>query len=319
MTPSEPLAPVDGATLRLALVTARDAWVTDDDAEPLVAALAERGVAAEAVVWDDEDVDWSRYDGAVLRSPWDYTERVEQFLAWADRVGAVIPLWNPSTILRWNTDKHYLGDLARAGLSVVPTTFLDAADPLADPASALPSAGRYVVKPTISSGSRDTARYDQDQRGDALAHVIRLLAKGRDVMVQPYVDSVEERGETGMLFFGGEFSHAFRKGALLTGGAAVVDGLYAREDIEPRTPRDDELALAEAVLDETARRTGGGRPLYARVDVLRGDHGAPMLLELELTEPSYFLATDAEAPARAAAAYVRAVRGLGGRPAGSVT
>lgn len=303
---------------RVALVTARDAWETDDDAEPLVDALAGLGVHASAQIWDDDAVDWSSFDAVVLRSPWDYTERAEQFLAWADRVEAVTPLWNPPAILRWNTDKRYLGDLAAAGLSVVPTTFLSAADPLADPGAALPTEGRYVVKPTVSSGSRDTARYDQDGRGDALAHVIRLLGDGRDVMVQPYVESVDERGETGMLFFDGEFSHAFRKGALLTGGAANVDGLYAREEIEPRTPRSDELALAEAVLDDVAARFGPDRPLYARVDVLRGEHGAPMLLELELTEPSYFLATDLGAAARAAGAYLRALGRLGGASPGSV-
>jgi len=302
----------------VALVTARDAWATDDDGELMVAALADVGVQATPQVWDDDTVDWSSFDAVVLRSPWDYTERSEQFLAWAEAVEAVTALWNPAAILRWNTDKHYLGDLAAAGLSVVPTTFLSAADPLADPGAALPVEGRYVVKPTVSSGSRDTARYDQDGRGDALAHVIRLLGDGRDVMVQPYVESVDERGETGMLFFDGEFSHAFRKGALLTGGAANVDGLYAREEIEPRVPREDELALAEAILDEVAQRFGPARPLYARVDVLRGELGAPMLLELELTEPSYFLATDPEAATRAAAAYLRAFGRLGGPPPGSV-
>ena len=305
--------------LRIALVTAREAWATDEDAEPMVAALATRGMDAEPAVWDDDTVDWAGFDAVVLRSPWDYTERVEEFLAWAEQVESVTPLWNPLAVLRWNTDKHYLHDLAAAGLSVVPTSFLDAADPHSDPAATLPARGRYVVKPTVSSGSRDTARYDQDQRGDALAHVIRLLGEGRDVMVQPYVESVDERGETGMLFFDGEFSHAFRKGALLTQGAAAVDGLYAPEEIEPREPRPDELALAEDVLDHVAGRFGGDRPLYARVDVLRAEDGRPMVLELELAEPSYFVQTDAGAADRAAAAYERAIARLGGAVSRSVT
>ncbi|MHB1139069.1 MAG: ATP-grasp domain-containing protein [Microthrixaceae bacterium] len=305
--------------VRIALVTARDAWATDEDAEPMVAVLAEHGLHAEAAVWDDDGIDWAGFDAVVLRSPWDYIDRVEQFLSWADRVEVVTPLWNPAAVLRWNTDKHYLRDLSAAGLAVVPTTFLDAADPRADPAAALPAEGRYVVKPTVSVGSRDTARYEQHQRGDALAHIARLLGDDRDVMVQPYVDSVDEQGETGMLFFGGEFSHAFRKGALLTDGPAAVDGLYAPEQIEARVPGTDERSLADAVLDHVADRFGGTAPLYARVDVLRGDDGRPVLLELEMTEPSYFLATDPGAAGRAATAYARAIGRLGDHPPRPVT
>jgi hypothetical protein len=299
---------------RVALVTATGAWETDDDAEPLVAALAEIGIDAVAAIWDDPEVDWSSFELAVLRSPWDYTERVHEFLAWAERVEATTPISNDTTVLRWNTDKHYLGELAEAGLSVVPTTYLSAADEsLATQRRAehgdsaveahLPAEGQFVVKPTVSSGSRNTARYDSDQRPAAAAHAARLLDEGRDVMVQPYLDSVDDVGETGMLFFAGEFSHGFRKGALLTDGPANVDGLYAREEIASRRPSVAELELAHDIVVWVTERFGGEPPTYARVDVLAGPGGRPMLLELELTEPSYFLETDPDSAPRAARAY----------------
>ena len=288
---------------RLALVTAVGAWETDEDAEPLVTALADVGIEAVAAVWDDATVDWASFDLVVLRSPWDYTERVDEFLAWADRVEATTPLSNPGDVLRWNTDKHYLGELATAGLSVVPTAYLTAGDEDVSIEAVLPREGHFVVKPTVSSGSRNTARYTADQRAEATAHAARLLDEGRDVMVQPYLDSVDEVGETGMLFFDGRFSHAFRKGALLTDGPANVEGLYAREQIAHRRPSEDELELAHDLLNWVAARFGGEPPTYARVDVLAGPAGRPMLLELELTEPSYFLSTDPDSPPRAARAY----------------
>jgi len=295
-------------TRRLALVTAAGAWQTDGDAEPLVDALRRRSILAEPAVWDDPEVDWSHFDLVVLRSPWDYTERVEEFLAWAERVGAVTRLENSFEMLQWNTDKHYLAELDRVGLSVVPTSFISArlvgSTDAADIVARFPERGRFVVKPTVSSGSRNTTRYDSENHPGALAHVRRLLAEGRDVMVQPYVESVEERGETGMLFFGGVFSHGFRKGPLLSGGDADVDGLYAHEQIDPRVPEPDELQLARSVLAAVQARFDGATPLYARVDVLSGAHGAPLLLELEMTEPSYFFHTDPSSADRAAAAYV---------------
>ena len=155
---------------------------------------------------------------------------------------------NPARVLRWNTDKRYLGELAADGLAVVPTTFLLAGDPdsmrrAADPFATVGTEGDIVVKPTVSAGSKDTARHSPDDRATAAEHTRRLLAAGRDVMVQPYLDAVDDLGETGMVFLRGEFSHGFRKGPLLLDGPADVDGLFALEQIGPHasrpTPRSD--------------------------------------------------------------------------------
>ncbi|CAN5672578.1 hypothetical protein BH10ACT3_BH10ACT3_20700 [soil metagenome] len=296
------------ADARLALVTTAGAWETDEDAEPLVAALAELSITAVAADWDDADRDWSEFELVVLRSPWNYTDHVERFLAWAERVEAVSTLVNPLSVLRWNTDKHYLDDLARAGLPVVATSFVHPDDPRPeDPTTDFPAHGMFVVKPAVSAGSKDTARYAEDEHDAAAAHVRRLLDRGRDVMIQPYMDAVDDHGETGMLFFDGEFSHAFRKGALLTAGVPDVGRLYAVENIGPREPSAAELALAHDVLEQAARRFGGEPMVYDRVDVLPGADGKPMLLELELAEPSYFLSTDPAGAHRAAAAYAHAL------------
>ena len=127
-------------------------------------------------------------------------------------------------------------------------------------------------------------------------------------MVQPYLDSVDRDGETGMVFFDGVFSHAFCKGQLLHSGAAATDGLFAVEEITPRVPDADELELASRVLEAATSLLGVDRLLYARVDAIRDSNGRPTLLELELVEPSFFLDMEEGAPTRAARAIGAAAR-----------
>ena len=298
---------------RVALATASTAWDQDEDAPLLVPALEDLGAEAVPAVWDDPTVDWSSFDLVVVRSTWDYTSRLDEFLDWSERVEQVTRLDNPARVLRWNTDKRYLGELAAAGLAVVPTTFLLAGDPdslrrAADPFAATGHGGDLVIKPTVSAGSKDTARHAPDQRDAAADHARSLLAAGRDVMVQPYLAGVDEHGETGMVFLRGELSHGFRKGPLLLGGPADVDGLFAREQIDPRVPTEAEVALGDAVVAACAHQTGASELLYARIDVLPGPDGAPILLEAELTEPSLFLEQSAGAAERAARAILAAAR-----------
>jgi len=239
------------------------------------------------VVWDDPAADWDAFDLVVLRSPWDYVERRDVFVAWCEAIGE--RLHNPPEVVRWNTDKRYLAELDAAGLPVVPTTFLAPGAPIV-----LPD-GPCVVKPAISAGSRDTASH-RDPKA-AAGHAQRLLDEGRVVMVQPYVAEIDTEGETALLYFDGAFSHAIRKGPLLTGGAAEVDGLFAPENITPREPRPEERAVGDHVVAEVERRFG--RLLYTRVDVIGSD---PMVLELELTEPSLFFLHSEGAAERYAAA-----------------
>lgn len=300
------------------MVTAAGAWETDDDAPLLIDALDQLGISAGPVRWDDPDADWGSHDLVVIKSPWDYTDRPQQFLSWAESTSALTTVLNPAEVIRWNSNKRYLAELADLGLPVVPTHYLSPTD-LASPDPADGSSGlaevllaqfpgkdhsgSIVVKPTVSVGSKDTARYDSGQVTVAADHAMALLQDGREVMVQPYFDTVERTGETGLVFFGGVFSHAFRKGPLLSQGASNVDGLYAIEDISPRTPSPRELSLSNAIVAAVQSRFPTSDLLYTRVDLLEGDDREPFLLELEMIEPSYFLATDIDGPARAAAAY----------------
>ena len=279
----------------VALVTATDARARDDDLPLLVDALAAVGVAVDVVVWDDAAVDWASYRLAVVRSTWDYALRRDEFLDWADGVAAATRLLNPPDVLRWNTDKRYLRELAAAGLPIVPTTWVEPGE-----RPAIPERAEVVVKPVVSAGARDTARYAETEGDAAQRHAGSLLDAGRAVMIQPYVAAIDEAGETGLVFCAGEFSHAFRKAPILRRSVSFVDGLYAEERITQRDPAPAELALAERVMD--AVPGGRRRLLYGRVDLVPGADEAPVILELEVTEPSLFLHCGPGSAARFAAA-----------------
>ena len=275
--------------MKIALVTAIAAFALDEDLRPLQQALHEAGVDAPIVAWDDMTVSWRRFDAAVLRSAWDYVERLPEFLAWAGAVQGQTLLLNPLEVIRNNVDKHYLAKLEAKGIAIVPSAFAepgeDAAEALAAFLERFPKARDFVVKPAIGAGSRDAQRYRRAQRKPATAHVKRLLAEKRSVLMQPYLDSVDEAGETALMFFDGEFSHAIRKGPLLVADEGPTEALFAAETISAREPGKDELALAKATL----KALGTKQPLaYARVDLIRAADGTPRLLELELTEPSLF-------------------------------
>lgn len=291
---------------RVALVTCAALPDLDPDDRPLPALLARHGVDARPVVWDDPEVDWAGYDLAVLRSPWDYPARRAEFLAWA---GTVPRLIHPAHLVSWNTDKRYLVDLDMLGVPVVPTTWVGPEDGWEPPES-----GQWVVKPAVGAGSRDAGRYqlsDPEQRAAAVAHVARLRATGRLVMVQPYLTAVDGYGETGLVFLadprqgGLGYSHAIRKGPMLTGPDPADRGLYRPERIVPRQPTAAELATARRVL--AAVPGGPDQLLYARVDLIPGPDGRPVLVELEITEPSLFLRHGSGAAARFAAAIAARV------------
>ncbi|WP_062380925.1 ATP-grasp domain-containing protein [Demequina pelophila] len=285
--------------MRIALVTTRELPVPDADEDLLLPHLPE----ATLVAWEDPDVDWAGFDAAFIRSTWNYQDHRDDFLAWARAVELTTALHNRHATLAWNTDKRYLADLAAAGVPTVPTAFVAPGERAGDDALA----GHVVVKPSVGAGSNG-ARLLRDDPAGAAAHVAALHARGLTAMIQPYLHEVDEHGESALIFVGGALSHTARKAAILSRDMSWATGLYADEKIAPAAATPAERDVAARVL-EAAARLGHDDLAYARVDLLPTPDG-PVLLELELAEPSLFLGLDPEAPARAAAAFrARAARG----------
>lgn len=269
--------------MHIALVTSAGYPELDPDTRSLIEPLAARGVLATPAVWDDPSIEWAAFDLAVVRSCWDYHHRRDEFLAWAARVPR---LANAYDVLAWNTDKGYLRELADRGVSVVPTTWI-APHETWTPGSE----GQWVIKPAVSASAHDSSRYqlgDEGQRRLAAEHVRRLQAQQRMAMLQPYLGAIDAEGETSLMYLNGAFSHAVRR-------PAVLSGLTGGERSERRQPSRAQLAMGAQVL---AAIPPAWALLYARVDLVPGADGAPILMELELTEPSLFLASAAGAAER---------------------
>lgn len=296
--------------MKLGLITTDKDFLKDDnDLEIglINEALNKSGVDSSPVVWHEEH-HWSSYDALIFRSPWDYPERKQEFMAWLERVQPLTRIINPPPLVLWNLDKRYLTELSDRGVNTTPTVFcrtydecLGAIDEVSD--------GHYVIKPNISVGSRDTGLFTgADRRGRDLCQ--QILNSGRVVLVQPAVQSIQQDAERGLLFFNGEFSHAIKKGAILALGGGCLGGKYT-EHISLAKASSDEIALGQATMEAirsiSIKNQWGPdaeTPLYARIDVVTPSPGeAPMLLEAELFEPAIFIRESAAALAR----FVQAV------------
>jgi glutathione synthase/RimK-type ligase-like ATP-grasp enzyme len=254
----------------------------DEDAAALLSALRRRGAAARFAVWNDTAVDWTAGLG-VLRSTWDYTLHRARFLEW---IASVPRLHNPAEVVLWNSDKVYLHELEAAGVPVTPTV-------VAPPgvAATFPDTAEFVVKPSVGAGSRGAGRFVAQAPAAAAAHATALQLAGRTVLVQPYLSGVDQAGETALIYFDGRFSHAVRKGPMLAADTAhdiaETSGLFIEENISARAPSAAELAVGARTIAVLAERFDGDL-LYARIDLLPGTSG-PVVVEVELTEPSLYL------------------------------
>jgi glutathione synthase/RimK-type ligase-like ATP-grasp enzyme len=255
----------------------------ENEDKVLLEFLVGKGLNITMAVWTDTQVDWSVYDLAILKSPWDYFDKTEQFYNWLNRLEELnVPLLNPIKVVKWNSDKHYLKEIADAGLSVVPTIYLEQSEKpdLIDCFEKLHSE-KLIIKPCISGGSKNTLKITRKNVAE-LIPVIHNYLNEEAYMVQPFLEEIETHGEWSFLFFYGEFSHSLLKKAK-PGDFRVQH--YLGGSIHVEAVPIHLLKSAEKYVQQFATDC-----LYARVDGLEVN-GQFMLMELELIEPFLFLFT----------------------------
>ena len=284
----------------IALVTTQAARGHDHDLDILTAALDAAQQKWQIVNWDDVAIDWTQFSIAVLRSTWDYYARLDEFVAWVDQVSAQTTLCNPAGIVRWNVDKRYLQEMSAHGIPVMATTFVAQ---LIDITQEL-IAQDIIIKPVVSAGSNNTARHRNDAFA-ARAQLDHILSNAGVAMVQPYSPTIDSVGETGLVYLGGKFSHAFGKDAVFGEAEQVHNGVHVQEVITARTANPNEHLLGDSVMKFLINKFGV-TPLYARIDMVTNIDGVPEIMEVELTEPSLYLHLDAGSPERAATALANA-------------
>jgi hypothetical protein len=201
--------------MRIAIVSYRKEekfaqGVSNDEDADLVAFLTGKGLDVVTAIWDDENVDWSSFDVAVIKSPWDYHNRLNEFLAWADRVEKLgVKVLNPVEIIKWNSHKRYLKEIIKTGLPVIPARYLEKGSSFDGRFFDLFSTEKLVVKPCVSANAQNTITVTESNLNKRTKEIEQLL-KERDYMVQPFVEEIKH-GEWSFLFFNGKYSHCALK------------------------------------------------------------------------------------------------------------
>ena len=289
--------PVQTSARRLALATSADHPSIQPDDAYLATSLERLGIQPIVCVWNDPAVDWSTFEAVLIRTIWDYFKYHAAFLDWLDRLDRLgVPTINDSALLRWNSDKRYLLELARHGVAIIPTRLARAAE-LPDVLATMP-AQQLVIKPTISGGAWHTLR---GSVGDAaFAEAVTQLPREYDYLVQPFVAEIVSEGEWSLLYFNDEFSHAVIKRP--AAGDYRVQGEHGGS-AEPARPDDATFAAAERALAAVAAIGHGGHA-YVRVDGVVSE-GRFLIMELELIEPFLHLADHPPAAERLAQGVLR--------------
>jgi glutathione synthase/RimK-type ligase-like ATP-grasp enzyme len=267
--------PPGGATARVALVTGADERYADPEIEGVAAGLRDRGLGVEVVAWSDEH-DWAAYPLVVVRSTWDYFDRLPEFVDWVTRVDRVTRLVNPADVIRWNTHKGYLQELGAKGVPTVPTRLVSGTSTdVADQVRECPWE-EVILKLAVDGGARTLWRGRREDPG--LSRVAERLAEQGDVLVQPFVPGIA-KGERSLIFLGGRLSHAVRK--------VPAAGDYRSQRHLGGSEMAHEPDSAELQVALAAMAAAPGRLTYARVDVVDWE-GSPCLMEMELVEPDLF-------------------------------
>ncbi|HEX3824512.1 MAG TPA: hypothetical protein VHV79_08610 [Mycobacteriales bacterium] len=257
----------------------------DPETPLLLAALEDLGLSAVMEPWGSEASGQGRL--VVIRTPWDYVDRRDEFLAWAREIESATRLLNPLDVLDWNSHKSYLLDLAYAAVPVIPTALVPREASEDDQLAALQEyEGEVVIKPAVSVGAIG-ARLMGAKSPEAAGHLRALIATG-DALVQPFEPTVVD-GETSLVYFGGELSHSVRK--------IPAEGDYRVQIFHGGTVESHVATAEEQEVAALALLAVTTELAYGRVDLVATARG-PVVMELELIEPQLFLEADSSAPAR---------------------
>ncbi|MBC6605979.1 hypothetical protein H8B13_04030 [Hymenobacter sp. BT188] len=260
--------------------------------------LESGGHRVTAEIWSDPAVDWRSYEVVVLKSPWDYFDRIAEFYAWLDTLERLaVRVLNPVATVRWNSDKKYLLDMQAAGVRIVPTHWLPRGSRFVpETLFAELQTEQLIVKPAVSGGAKNTFSLRPVEAATRTSELDTLLAE-EDFLAQPFLPQIQTEGEWSFIYLGGKFSHCVLKTPKL-GDFRVQH--YLGGGVEPRPAPAHLLRTADDIVARFAQDC-----LYARVDGVEVE-GDFLLMELELIEPFLYLHADKKAPQR----YEEALRSL---------
>lgn len=280
---------------RLILATSASMPNLYPDDAGLLDVLADRGFDPRIEVWNDKNVNWGDAAATVVRSVVDYANHRKEFLQWANSVPRIL---NQPDILEWSSDKHYLIELEKRGLEIIPTTWIAADKNYSKQQldARFPALEDFVLKPTVSSGQRDIGRYSAksaDQKRHALDHATKLLASGRDLMLQRYEADIETYGEISFVFLNGLLSHSVEKQAALHPQQENDETIHPVK-VTPYEPTLEEMRWVEVLRRAVHsyirdRRGHDEQMLYLRADMVPDGNGSFRVMEVALADADLYL------------------------------
>lgn len=240
-------------------------------------ALEEKGLKVERRSWSDPEFDWNETSSVLFRTNWDYFDRFAEFFDWVQKTAEHTRFINSLNILNWNIDKHYLEDLGKKGVPIVPTRFIPRGSLLSlSELHNLTGWNHTVVKPAIGGAARHTFQITQQNMDEVEEHLKQFM-KEEDFMLQPFQYSIPDEGEISLMIFGGVYSHAVLKKA--------KPGDFRVQDDFGGTVHDHIASKEEIELGLQAVKACPEKPAYARVDIMKDNEGNMAVSELELIEP----------------------------------
>jgi hypothetical protein len=250
-------------------------------------ALERKGLIVERKDWADPEFDWSQTKAMLFRTNWDYFDRFGEFQKWISRVSTVSAFINPISLFDWNVDKHYLANLSDKGIRIVPTRYIPRGSSVTlEMIHDFTGWHHTVVKPTVGGAARHTYNITS-QNLSIISNKLFDIMRKEDFMLQPFQNSVPEKGELSLMFFGYEYSHAVLKKAK-QGDFRVQDDFGGT--VHNHTATDDEISFALKVV-----KTCPEKPAYARVDMIVDNDDELAVSELELIEPELWFRNSAKA------------------------
>jgi hypothetical protein len=266
----------------------QDQQPQSSDDQVLIEVLRQRGIAAQAVAWNNPSIPWSG-SNVIIRSTWDYFSQMPAFITWVSRFdenGEQSSLWNPPQVIRWNVHKTYLPELARRGIPIIPTILLRQGSQ-AHLATIMQQHHwqQAVIKPACGVNAFGFYKATRQLIVEGQEH-LNVFLKNQDVLVQPFVEAISQQGEHSLIWIAGQWSHYAIAKRTITRSTNATPG-----DEKILLASKDEQSLAEQTLQCTLQALGIAQQelLFARADLVRDDQGHLRLLELEMIEPILYL------------------------------
>ncbi|MEC9208947.1 MAG: hypothetical protein VX762_00810 [Bacteroidota bacterium] len=243
----------------------------------LQTALKNKGLKVCKKDWADSNFDWTTTKYAIFRTTWDYFERFNEFFSWIEETKHKTTFINSSKIINWNIDKHYLKDLAKNGINIAPTLFIEKNNKIT--LAQLFNQTKWseaVIKPAISGAARHTYRITPNKCTD-YENIFQQLIKKECMLFQEFMNNITLKGEISLIMIGEKYTHAVKK--------IAKEGDFRVQDdhggsVEEYTATKEEILFAENCL-----KASPFKPMYSRVDIVYDNQNKPSLSELELIEP----------------------------------